>query len=55
MVLDEPVATTLRELRERVEHDLPARVERIVLFGSVARGEATDDSILDEDGGVEAS
>lgn len=47
MALDPPVAETLRELRTRVDRELPGRVERIVLFGSVARGEAGEESDLD--------
>ena len=47
MPLATSVALTLSELRARLERELPGRVLRIVLFGSVARGQDTDESDLD--------
>jgi len=47
MPLASSVALTLSELRARLERELPGRVVRIVLFGSVARGEDTEESDLD--------
>jgi len=38
---------TFAETRAAVERELPGRLERLVLFGSWARGEATEDSDID--------
>lgn len=41
------ISRTLRQYRQRLETELPGRVRRVTLFGSVARGEATEDSDVD--------
>lgn len=41
------ISRTLRQYREKLEAGLPGRVRRVTLFGSVARGEASEDSDVD--------
>jgi predicted nucleotidyltransferase len=43
-ILEKPI---LDEFKRRVEHQFPGEVVRLVLFGSKARGDASDDSDLD--------
>jgi uncharacterized protein len=38
---------TFARYREALERELPGKLERLVLFGSWARGEATEDSDID--------
>jgi hypothetical protein len=45
--LPPPVHVAVQEYRQALEHMLPGRVRRITVFGSVARGEANEDSDLD--------
>jgi predicted nucleotidyltransferase len=45
-VLSEAAASRLADYKRAVEHALPG-VERVILFGSRARGEARDDSDYD--------
>jgi predicted nucleotidyltransferase len=41
------IRETLESFRAALERDLPGRLERLLLFGSWARGEATEDSDVD--------
>jgi len=41
------IRAALSSYRDRLERALPGRVHRVVLFGSHARGEATEDSDVD--------
>lgn len=43
----EPDLTLLREFKRRAEAALPGRIERVMLYGSRARGEARPDSDWD--------
>jgi predicted nucleotidyltransferase len=45
--LPPPVRVAVQEYRHALENMLPGRVRRITVFGSVARGEANEDSDLD--------
>jgi uncharacterized protein len=42
-----PIRAALREYRQELERTLPGRVRRVTLFGSVARGQANEDSDVD--------
>jgi uncharacterized protein len=46
-VLPTRIAEAIRELRRRLEDAFGARLLRVLVFGSVARGEATEDSDVD--------
>jgi predicted nucleotidyltransferase len=41
------ISRTSSEYRRKLEAQLPGRVRRVTIFGSVARGEATEDSDVD--------
>jgi predicted nucleotidyltransferase len=41
------IRAALSSYRDRLERELPGRVRQVVLFGSHARGEATEDSDVD--------
>lgn len=41
------IIEVLKEYRAQLERAFPGRVRRVTLFGSVARGEATEDSDVD--------
>jgi predicted nucleotidyltransferase len=45
--LPPPVRVAVQEYRRALESLLPGRVRRVTVFGSVARGEANEDSDLD--------
>ena len=47
MALPGPIQEALQACRRRLEEGFPGRLERVVVFGSVARGEATEDSDVD--------
>src|SRR3989304_775319 len=47
------IAEVLSAYRARLEQEFPARLERVTLFGSTARGEATEASDVDVLGGVD--
>jgi predicted nucleotidyltransferase len=41
------ISAALKDYRERIQRELPGRLQKLVLFGSWARGEAHEDSDLD--------
>ena len=45
--MESPIKNILQELREALEALYGPRLKRLVLYGSYARGEATDDSDID--------
>jgi predicted nucleotidyltransferase len=42
-----PDLALIREFKRRAERALPGRIERVMLYGSRARGDARDDSDWD--------
>lgn len=46
-MIPEPLRPALSEYRRRLGVRFPGRVQRVVLFGSWARGEATEESDVD--------
>ena len=47
IMADEPKTETLRELKESLESFLGDRLMRVLLFGSMARGDYNDESDMD--------
>jgi uncharacterized protein len=45
--LDRPILTTLSPVREYLQQEYQDRLDRVILFGSQARGEATPESDID--------